>query len=158
MMYPRWSHARMSPGVRMSPFSQLLRQFRVSRGLKQIELAERLGYESSYLSALERSEKGPPREDFIRRLIRGLELNEEEQSKLVRALRDSCRQVSLPARSSIQEYEFLNRLRVQLGSLHPLQLELLDIALRIPEVMRGEIGKQIPGESAQPVKAEVPKM
>jgi transcriptional regulator with XRE-family HTH domain len=60
----------------MSPFAVLLKRFRQARGLKQKDLALRLGYEPSYLSALERSEKGPPRDDFIRRLIRGLALDE----------------------------------------------------------------------------------
>ena len=142
----------------MSPFSLLLKEFRVSRGLKQIELAERLGYEPSYLSALERSEKGPPRQDFMRRLIRGLQLNDDEQNRLAGALRDSCRQVSLPARSSLLEYEFLKRLRPQLGSLHPLQLELLDIALRIPEEMGAAFSKRLPSDSGHSAKAEVPKM
>ncbi len=142
----------------MSPFSLLLKEFRVSRGLKQIEMADLLGYEPSYLSALERSEKGPPRQDFIRRLIRGLQLNDDEQNRLAGALRDSCRQVSLPARSSIREYEFLNRLRPQLGNLHPLQLELLDIALRIPDAMGQHFAKQGPGESGYSARAEVPKM
>lgn len=142
----------------MSPFSLLLKEFRVSRGLKQIELAARLGYEPSYLSALERSEKGPPRQDFIRRLIRGLQLNEDEQNRLAVALRDSCRQVSLPARSSLLEYEFLKRLRPQLGSLHPLQLELLDIVLRIPEVMDQEFHRRVSGDSGHFAKAEAPKM
>lgn len=142
----------------MSPFSLLLKEFRVSRGLKQIELAERLGYEPSYLSALERSEKGPPRQDFITRLIRGLQLSDDEQNRLAGALRDSCRQVSLPARSSLLEYDFLKRLRPQLGNLHPMQLELFDIALRIPEVMGRDFPRPVPGDSGHSAKAEVPKM
>lgn len=142
----------------MSPFSLLLRELRVSRGLKQIEMADLLGYEPSYLSALERSEKGPPRHDFVRRLIQGLQLNDDEQTRLTVALRDSCRQVSLPARACIREYDFLNRLRPQLGSLHPLQLELLDIALRIPDAMGQNFAKQGSGESGHSARAEVPKM
>jgi transcriptional regulator with XRE-family HTH domain len=141
----------------MSPFSLLLRQFRLSRGLKQIELADRLGFEPSYLSALERSEKGPPRQDFIKRLIRGLDLNEAEQDALARALRDSCRQVSLPAKSSSEEYAFLRRLRPQLGSLHPLQLKLLDLVLQIPETFP-ETRKDDSVGSCRPSSLEAPKM
>lgn len=141
----------------MSPFSLLLRQFRLSRGLKQFELADRLGFEPSYLSALERSEKGPPRQDFIRRLIRGLDLNEAEQDELARALRDSCRQVSLPAKSSYEEYAFLRRLRPQLGSLHPLQLKLLDLALQIPDAFP-ETRKDDSAGLCRPSSQEAPKM
>lgn len=142
----------------MSPFSLLLKEFRVSRGLKQIEMADRLGYEPSYLSALERSEKGPPRQDFITRLIRGLQLSDDEQRRLAEALCASCRQASLPAKASLEEYAFVQRLRPQLGSLHPLQLELLDIALRLPEEMGADFSKRLPSDSGHSAKAEVPKM
>lgn len=117
----------------MSPFAIYLRQLRLSRGKKQKILAYELGYEASYLSALERSEKGPPRQDFIRRLIRGLELDASEQAELARALRASRRQVSLPARASEGEYALLHRLEPQLGHLHPLQIQLIELALTIPE-------------------------
>lgn len=96
-------------------------------------MADRLGYEPSYVSAIERSEKGPPRQEFIQRLIRGLELNETEQAELARALRASRRQVSLPARASEGEYALLHRLEPQLGHLHPLQIQLIELALKIPE-------------------------
>ncbi|WP_412478503.1 helix-turn-helix domain-containing protein [Azonexus sp. IMCC34839] len=117
----------------MSPFSIFLKQLRLSRGYKQKELAELLGFESSYLSSLERSEKGPPRQDFIQRLIRGLELNEAEQVELARALQASRRQVSLPARASEREYALLHQLEPQLGNLAPLQIQLIELALQIPK-------------------------
>ena len=44
----------------MSPFSQLLAETRRRHGLRQIDLAELLGYEQTYLSALEVGAKGPP--------------------------------------------------------------------------------------------------
>ena len=37
----------------MSPFSRLLAETRRRNGLRQIDLAELLGYEQTYLSALE---------------------------------------------------------------------------------------------------------
>lgn len=58
----------------MSPFAKLLKEFRLSRKLKQKELADLLGYEPSYLSALERSEKGPPRQEFVQKLTQRLGL------------------------------------------------------------------------------------
>lgn len=119
----------------MSPFSIFLKRLRLSRGYKQKELAHRLGYEQSYLSALERSEKGPPRQDFVRRLIRGLELNENEQAELVRVLKASRRQVSLPARASEDEYALLHHLESQLGRLQPLQIQLIEMVLKIPETV-----------------------
>lgn len=117
----------------MSPFAVLLKRFRQARGLKQKDLAQRLGYEPSYLSALERSEKGPPRDDFIRRLIRGLALDETEQMELAQALKASRRQISLPARASNREYALLRELEPQLGHLQPFQIQLIELALRLPK-------------------------
>lgn len=37
-------------------------------GVRQVELAERIGYEQSYISALEAGAKGPPTPEFIDRL------------------------------------------------------------------------------------------
>lgn len=118
----------------MSPFSQFLRTLRFQRGLKQKELAEKLGYEPSYLSALERSEKGPPREDFVQRLIRDLALNPDECAALDKALAASRRQLSLPATASIEEYQLMEMLRPRLGRLNPVQIQLIGLALRISEV------------------------
>lgn len=118
----------------LSPFSQFLRSLRIQRGLRQRELAARLGYEPSYLSALERSEKGPPREDFVRRLIRELALNLEECAALDKALAASRRQLSLPATASIEEYQLMEMLRPQLGRLNPVQIQLIELALKMPEV------------------------
>lgn len=117
----------------MSPFSEFLRSLRRRRGLKQRELAERLGYEPSYLSALERSEKGPPREDFVRRLIRELALSPDECAALDKALVASRRQLSLPATASIEEYQLMEMLRPQLGRLNPVQIQLIELALKMPE-------------------------
>lgn len=117
----------------LSPFSIVLRALRLKRGFKQKDLAFRLGYEPSYLSALERSEKGPPRRDFIRRLVQGLELDEAEQSELAQALKASRRRFSLPTWASEQEYALLHQLEAHLGRLHPAQVQLIQMALQLPE-------------------------
>lgn len=116
----------------MSPFSRYLKELRISRGLRQKELAFKLGYEPSYISALERSEKGPPRQDFIERLIRGLDLDGDEQAALVAALKASKRQISLPTRASEREYALLHQLEPQLGKLNLLQIQLIELALQLP--------------------------
>lgn len=141
----------------MSPFAKLLKEFRLSRKLKQKELADLLGYEPSYLSALERSEKGPPRQEFVQKLTQRLGLDGKEQSELAEALRDSCRQVSLPAKSSFEEYEFISRLRPQLGRLNPLQLKLLDIALKLSEGSPEALNSASVG-GRRSARTEAPKM
>lgn len=58
----------------MSPFAHLLHNLQMRHNIRQSELAERLGYEQSYISALEIGLKGPPGPDFVDRLIAALEL------------------------------------------------------------------------------------
>lgn len=116
----------------MSPFAIYLKTLRLARGLKQKDLALRLGYEPSYLSAVERGEKGVPKEDFVNRLVRGLNLDREEQEMLYRALRTSRRTISIPSNASEQEYILFHRLEPLLGQLHPLQLDLIELALQLP--------------------------
>lgn len=116
----------------MSPFARYLKTLRLARGLKQKELAFHLGYEPSYLSALERGEKGPPKEDFVGRLIRGLALDEEEQAQLRQAVATSRRQIWLPAQASEREYALIHQLEPQLGHLDPVQIQLIGLALSIP--------------------------
>ncbi|OMG53170.1 hypothetical protein BJN45_13175 [Azonexus hydrophilus] len=120
----------------MSPFSQALKTFRIRRGLRQKQLALLLGYEPSYISALERGEKGPPRQDFIRRLISGLSLSEEDQAKLEEALQTSRRQFSIPHRASDAEFQMVHQLVPQLGSLLPQQIQLIQLALSFPQICR----------------------
>jgi transcriptional regulator with XRE-family HTH domain len=133
----------------MSPFAIYLKQLRLSRGKNQKTLAYELGYEPSYLSALERSEKGPPRQDFIKRLIQGMNLDEVEQAELAHALKASRRQFSLPARASEQEYALLHQLEPQLGRLHPMQLQLIQMALQMPKAFLAGNACAIPAASAQ---------
>jgi len=109
----------------MSPFAIFLKQLRIRRGLKQRTLAHVLGYEASYLSALERSQKGPPRRDFVARLIRGLALDTNEQLELLRALDNSKRQVSLPCTASIDEYTLIRELEPRLGRLSTAQVQII---------------------------------
>lgn len=115
----------------MSPFSSFLRQLRASRGVRQGELASLLGYEPSYLSSLENGAKGPPRQDFIDRLVKGLALSEAEQEKLNIALAASQRRMLIPLEASQEEYFLCRQFEAKLGKLKPLQIQLINIALQM---------------------------
>lgn len=143
----------------MSPFSIFLKQLRSSRKLKQKQMAILLGYEPSYLSSLERSEKGPPRKDFINRLIRGLDLSQNEQDELAEALQASRKQLTLPSRASEREYALFRQLEPQLGCLHPLQIELIELVLQIPNVFPAAANPLNTRKAIHhPMSQEVPKM
>ncbi|WP_082149540.1 helix-turn-helix domain-containing protein [Bordetella pseudohinzii] len=137
----------------MSPFAIYLRALRLSRGLKQQDVARLLGYEPSYLSALERSAKGPPRQAFIARLVRVLGLSSAEQAELNEALIRSKRQVCLPWTASLEEYELIRELEPQLGRLNSAQIALIRHVLTLPTCPRN----QTPGgldEACSPSRGE----
>lgn len=115
----------------MSPFAHLLRELREKRKLRQKDAAEILGYEQSYLSALENGGKGPPQKNFINRLIMKYGLNDDEQNQLLTALNQSKRRIVLPLNADLDEYQIFNQLENQLGYLKPQQIELIKFALNL---------------------------
>lgn len=75
----------------MSPFASLLHTTRMKYGICQEALADLIGYEQTYISALERGTKGPPTEEFVKKLISKLNLPVDEQNRLQEALAASNR-------------------------------------------------------------------
>jgi transcriptional regulator with XRE-family HTH domain len=67
----------------LSPFSERLRALRLRYGVRQKDLAEAMGFEQSYVSALELGIKGPPSRDFVDRLARYLRLSADELAGLL---------------------------------------------------------------------------
>lgn len=118
----------------MSPFAYILRDLRIHRKLLQKDAAEILGYEQSYISALENGSKGPPKQEFINKLIVkfGLDMHEQEQLRI--ALQKSKRKLIVPLAADIAEYELCHQLDAQLGRLLPKQIELIKFALNLREL------------------------
>ncbi len=115
----------------MSPFSIYLRELRSKRRLLQKDAALILGYEQSYLSALETSKKGPPNGNFISSLTSKFNLTDGEITQLDRELQKSQRMFAIPVDSDLTEYEVFNLFREKFGSLKPQQLELVKFALEL---------------------------
>jgi transcriptional regulator with XRE-family HTH domain len=113
----------------MSPFSHFLHELRLQHQIRQSELAELLGYEQSYISALEVGIKGPPTDEFVKKLITTMALPPSAQLELREAIAASDRKLALPADSPQSVYWMLKRLRDQLDNLHPLQVKMIQDAL-----------------------------
>lgn len=116
----------------MSPFASQLKTYRIGRGLRQSELAELVGYEQSYVSALEIGIKGPPTKEFVEHLIDVLKLSREEQETLCEAVAASQRKISVPYEAPTEVYWLCHKLRQQIDQLHPVQIELIQTALNLP--------------------------
>ncbi len=94
-------------------------------GMRQGDLAEAMGYEQTYISALEIGAKGPPTDEFIARAIKALQLSDAEQAELRSAAAASERRINL--RNDMPESLFwmVSELRDHLDTLHPAQVTLI---------------------------------
>lgn len=117
----------------MSPISNDLRELRNIHGLRQGDLATKLGYEQSYVSAIEVGSKGPPTQEFVERLISVLALDDAWRARLLESLDASQRKLTVPGQAPESVFRLCNELRKQIDHLHPAQVELIRAALQIPE-------------------------
>lgn len=117
----------------MTPLSYYLRELRRQRNLLQKEAAEILGYEQSYLSAMETGGKGVPKANFLNQVIKKLELSESEKTKLLIAADKSRRVIKVPLSASCFVYELCHELEQQLPTLTDIQLEMIGLVLRISQ-------------------------
>jgi transcriptional regulator with XRE-family HTH domain len=117
--------------VSMSPFARYLHDLRLRHGIRQSELAEITGCEQSYISSLEIGAKGPPNDEFVGKLIVGLEIPEAEQGKLREAIASSQRKLLLDPDSSEEMFLLFKELREQIHALHPVQIKMIRDALAL---------------------------
>lgn len=107
-----------------TPIGIYLRVLRLQAGLRQQELAERLGYDASHVSSVEVGRKNPSRE-FLECFATYLQLVPEERGNLERALADSPTSVQLLPDLPTDEYRMYAELSRKQGRLSPAQIELI---------------------------------
>jgi transcriptional regulator with XRE-family HTH domain len=116
----------------MSPFARLLRNLRLSRKLRQSELASLIGYDQTYISALEVDLKGPPTPEFVDRLIGKLHLSALETSELRRLARASRRKYVIDGEAPEHVFLLLDLLFEKLPEVTPAQSRVIKEVLNMP--------------------------
>lgn len=127
----------------MSPFANLIGDLRNRRGMRQKDLANLMGYEQSYISALEVGTKGPPTIEFIAKLTQVLSLGQEEQKAVEVAIARSDKKLVLPVNASQRLYELCYELRLVVDEILPSQIEMMLQILRLPQEMKLEKSRAI---------------
>lgn len=115
----------------MSPFADALRRARFKKGIRQQDLADLMGCERSYVSALENDLKLAPPGDFVERLSARLELTVEEADELQQARIRSRRRYDIPADVPPAAFEFLHELFGRLDHLSEQHLVALGATLKL---------------------------
>jgi transcriptional regulator with XRE-family HTH domain len=131
----------------MSPFANYLHTARIKRGIRQTELADILGYEQTYISALEVGKKGPPTSEFINRLIEVFELTPEESDFLRQSAEASKCKFTLNKDLHQDVFWMMHDMRERLSELSTVQIQLIRQILGLKENL-----KQIPTEVIRPLK------
>lgn len=106
----------------MTPFAECFHRLRIKHAVRQTELAILMGYEQTYLSALELDKKGPPTEDFIQRFVDVLDLSYEEHAELLRCAKASERKWKIEADLLPDAYWLIDELRDRLPKLSAAQI------------------------------------
>ncbi len=105
-------------------------------GIRQNELAELIGYDQTYISALEVGLKGPPTPEFVDKLVEGLALSRAEEVALRSAAEVSDRKLVLDADSHPEIYLMLAALKRRLRELHPAQARMIRELVDLPDTVR----------------------
>lgn len=109
----------------MSPFAIAFNKYRLSRGVRQYELGERLGVKQRYLSSLETGTKNPPSESFILKIAAALDLNGEETEALMQSAKESQRKYQLPDDAPVELYQMVYQLWKVMDVLATDQIECI---------------------------------
>jgi transcriptional regulator with XRE-family HTH domain len=113
----------------MTPFSEYLRKLRLLRRLKQSDLAALASIKQSYLSMLETGQKQKPSNEALGRLIKGLNLSDEEERKLRYYGKLSTFTLTVPDEASLEEWELVLMLDKSLGTMSSDRVNLIKLLL-----------------------------
>ena len=117
-----------------SPFSVFFRDLRFRHGLRQQEMAEQLGYEQAYISAVELGKKNPS-EDLLRKLAKEMDLSAKDQEELSQAVKESKRKYVVPDEVTTDTYRLCSELWEKIDRLYPAQIRAIRELIRIDEEM-----------------------
>lgn len=109
----------------MTPFGTYLEILRRSRRIQQKQLADLMGINPCYVSALERGRKGPPSTEILERLVKNMGLSRDEEEMLWHSVDLSEMTFRLPEGMSQEEFEMVHDLRRHLGRLNEDQVLII---------------------------------
>jgi transcriptional regulator with XRE-family HTH domain len=115
----------------------------MKHGISQSELADLIGYEQTYISALEVGKKGPPTQEFVEKLITALKISGEEREQLLEAADASCRKLIIDNDMPQDVYWLLSDFKKHLHDLSSVQIQLLRQILAIKESIHKEPRLQV---------------
>jgi hypothetical protein len=95
-----------------------------------------MGYEQSYVSALELGTKGPTNKEFVAQLIKVFTLDTHEQAELIHAIKQSQNRFTLPAGVQVDTFRMCSELWEKIDQLPSSHIQAIRalIKLNVQEV------------------------
>ena len=115
----------------MTPFAIYFHDLRRRHQVSQKDLAKIIGYKQGYISGLECGRKNPTNEEFISKLIAGLNLDDDEQAALRQAVEESQRNYKLPDNASAEVSRMINKLWHEIENLNLAQIKIITEVLQL---------------------------
>ena len=84
-----------------------------------------MGYDQGYISGLELGRKGPPTTEFVSKLIKAMDLDENEQAALRQSVEESQRKYVLPGDAPTEIYRMVRKLWEELENLESAQIRAI---------------------------------
>ncbi len=109
----------------MSPFSDYLISFRLSNEIPQGELADLMGCDQSFISALETGKRSRPSKAFVDKFVTVFDLTEAEILHLYAVFEASDNKIVLDPALSEDAFMMFHELRTNLANLAPIQVKLI---------------------------------
>lgn len=129
----------------MNPFSKEIRSIRESKGIKQKDAADFLGYEQSYLSAIELGLKDPPKNSYFwKRLIKTYQLTADQQTHLKELLDLSNRVITIPKNASEEVFYLGHQLEHRFVTLSAVQIQLINVVLNMNAISMTDSMRRAP--------------
>lgn len=132
--------------MRINELGKFLKMFRLKNNEKLYEMANKLGFSSSYLSAMEHGDKKPTK-DFVDRFLTSYNLNENEVEELKKAFSKSMSTIKIIKNEDTGEI-VLVRYGFRGGKSCIIEQRTLDeneienVAFDILSLLRGNRGKK----------------
>lgn len=102
--------------------------------MTQFDLANLMGYEQAYVSAIELGLK-PPSREFLDRLVKALALGERDLDEMETAVKQSQRRFILPPEVPTSTYVFCSALWDKIEGIHPAIIEAMHKMLHVEDVI-----------------------
>ena len=103
----------------------------MKHGIRQVDLAALIGYDQTYISAVESGLKGPPTDEFVSKLGQALALPPQELHELQTAADASQRKLVVDLDTPEDAYWLLKDLRDNFPTLSSTQIRVIRDVLRL---------------------------